>query len=135
MAFDSEFSVFKDNNSIQRLGIRWGGIAGDGVQAMGVLFSKYLNKLGYFSFGFPGTQSTIRGGHIWYHTEFSVTDFDFYDRSCDILIAFNSQTLDIHLPDLKRKAILLINSDTDKINKGAMKVIVLTGNFIETNGE
>ena len=116
MAFDSEFSVFKDNNSIQRLGIRWGGIAGDGVQAMGVLFSRYLNKLGYFSFGFPGTQSTIRGGHIWYHTEFSVTDFHFYDRSCDILIAFNLQTLDIHLPDLKKKGILLVNSDTDTID-------------------
>ena len=117
MTFDSEFSVFKEKKSIDRIAVRWGGIAGDGLQATGVLFSKYLNKLGYFSFGFPGTQSTIRGGHIWYHIEFSSKKFEFFDRTCDILIAFNSQSLDVHLSDLKKKGILIINSDTDSIDK------------------
>ena len=114
MTFNSEFSVFKDN-PISRIGIRWGGIAGDGLQATGVLFSKYLNKLGYFSYGFPGTQSTIRGGHIWYHVEFAPSEFSFFDRTCDLLIAFNDLSLDVHLTDLKRNGILIINSDTDSI--------------------
>lgn len=118
MTFDSTFSVFKIiPSNIERIGIRWGGIAGDGLQATGVLFSKYLNKLGYFSIGFPGTQSTIRGGHIWYHTEFSSTKFEYFDRTCDILIAFNNQSLDVHLRDLKKKGILIINSDTDTIEE------------------
>lgn len=136
MAFDSEYSVFKGANDlndfpIQRIGIRWGGIAGDGLQATGVLFSKFLNKLGFFSYGFPGTQSTIRGGHIWFHTEFSHTDFKFYDRSCDILIALNALSLEVHLPDLKKKGILIINSDTDSIDNykeliDAHEIVVLT---------
>ena len=70
MTFDAEYSVFKESKTIQRIGIRWGGIAGDGLQATGVLFSKFLNKLGYFSYGFHGTQSTISGGHILYHLEY-----------------------------------------------------------------
>ena len=43
MTFDAEYSVFKDHTKFQRIGIRWGGIAGDGLQATGVLFSKFLN--------------------------------------------------------------------------------------------
>ncbi len=133
MTFDSEYSVFKgeENSQIERIGIRWGGIAGDGLQATGILLSKFLNKIGFFSFGFPGTQSTIRGGHIWFHTEFSNTEFSFFDRTCDVLIAFNSQSLVVHLRDLKKKGILIINSDTDTIDDykesiDSKEIIVLT---------
>lgn len=64
MNFDVNESVF-DYKTIDRLGIRWGGVAGDGLQSVGLSLAKYLIKVGYFSFGFPGTQSTIRGGHIY----------------------------------------------------------------------
>ena len=51
--------------------MRWGGFAGDGLQSTGILLQKYFNSLGYYVQGFPGTQSTIRGGHVWQHVEIS----------------------------------------------------------------
>ena len=121
LKFNSIESVFANSNNtmniINRIGIRWAGIAGDGLQSMGIMFAKYLNQLGYFAIGFPGTQSTIRGGHIWYHLEFSDEKFHFYDRTTDILVAFNEQALDVHLSDLKKKGILIINSDLINVLK------------------
>ncbi|MFV2016462.1 MAG: 2-oxoacid:acceptor oxidoreductase family protein, partial [Candidatus Heimdallarchaeota archaeon] len=99
------------------IGIRWGGIAGDGLQSMGISLAKYFNKLGFFSIGFPGTQSTIRGGHIWFHLEISDDSFHSYDRTSDILIALNEQSVEIHLTDLKIGGILIINSDTTSTEK------------------
>ena len=121
--FDSENAVFKDSTTFNRIGIRFGGEAGSGLQSIGVLLSKLLNKLGYFSYGFPGTQSTIRGGHIWYHLEFSDKEFFFYDRTCDMLIAFNKQSLDIHLRDLKPNGILILADDIEKSEQHQLEII------------
>lgn len=107
-------SIFKSKDKIHRIALRWGGIAGDGLQSTGVLFSKYLNQLGYFSYSFPGTQSTIRGGHVWMQTEFASSSFASFDRSIDFLIALNDQTLDVHLPDVKSHGIVLV--DNGKVN-------------------
>jgi pyruvate/2-oxoacid:ferredoxin oxidoreductase alpha subunit len=59
------------SSSIDRFAIRFGGAAGDGLQSTGRLLQKYFNRLSYYVQGFPGTQSTIRGGHVWQHVEFS----------------------------------------------------------------
>ena len=105
----SDFS--STNNSLEshenfRLALRWGGVAGDGLQSTTLLFGKYLSRLNYFINIFPGTQSTIRGGHVWTHLEFSSRKFYSFDRHVEILVAFNEQTLDVHLKDLKQNGLL-----------------------------
>ncbi|MHA1977338.1 MAG: 2-oxoacid:acceptor oxidoreductase subunit alpha [Candidatus Hodarchaeales archaeon] len=113
MISDTEYPL-KDSSregEYNRFSLRWGGAAGDGLQYIGLLLQKYLNRIGYFVQGFPGTQSTIRGGHVWQHVEFATKQIRSFDRPLDLLIAFNSVTLDVHLQDLKKNGFLIFNSD------------------------
>jgi 2-oxoglutarate ferredoxin oxidoreductase subunit alpha len=107
----------------ERFSLRWGGAAGDGLQYIGIILQKYLSQIGYYVQGFPGTQSTIRGGHVWQHVEFAARRFGSFDRPLDLLIAFNSITLDVHLQDLKKDGFLIYNSDmkTNKDYKAKIK--------------
>jgi 2-oxoglutarate ferredoxin oxidoreductase subunit alpha len=109
--------------SYGRLSLRWGGSAGDGLQSTGILFQKYLNRLGFFSEGFPGTQSTIRGGHVWQHVELSTEQIYNFDRKLNVLVALNPDTLDIHFRDVKSPGFLFYNSDTITIENFQQKEI------------
>ena len=73
------------NQKIDRFSMRWGGFAGDGLQSTGILLQKYFNSLGYYVQGFPGTQSTIRGGHVWQHVEISSSMMHSHDRKLNLL--------------------------------------------------
>jgi 2-oxoglutarate ferredoxin oxidoreductase subunit alpha len=113
--------------SNNRLSIRWGGSAGDGLQSTGIVFQKYLNRLGYYVEGFPGTQSTIRGGHVWQHVELSSEAIHSFDRTLDILVALNPETVDVHLRDVKTSGFLFYNSDSiswEKHNHGGQNINV-----------
>ncbi|MHA2099505.1 MAG: 2-oxoacid:acceptor oxidoreductase family protein, partial [Candidatus Kariarchaeaceae archaeon] len=100
---------------IPRFGLRIGGAAGDGLQSTGLLIQKYLNRLGYYTLGHPGTQSTIRGGHVWHHVEFSSTEITSFNRKLDLVVALNTQSMEIHLGDIHDGGFLLINSEIVKI--------------------
>ncbi len=95
---------------LERLAIRWGGAAGDGLQSTGLLIAKYFNSQGYSVHGVPGNQSSIRGGHIWYHIEIGSDKVQNYDNWTDILVALNELTVEEHLDDLKTDGILLYNN-------------------------
>ncbi len=103
----------KSDNLVSRFALRWGGAAGDGLQSTGLLFQKFLNKIGYFVLGFAGTQSSIRGGHVWQHVEFSSESISSFDKSLNLLIALDSLTLGVHLKDIKQNWFLIYNSDID----------------------
>ncbi|MCY3410684.1 MAG: 2-oxoacid:acceptor oxidoreductase subunit alpha [Candidatus Heimdallarchaeota archaeon] len=110
----SEFHV---SQKIKRFSMRWGGQAGDGLQSTGNLIQKYLNRLGYHLYGFPGTQSTIRGGHVWQHIEFSSSPLSYFTRRIDLLIAMQPIALKVHLRDIKDGGLLVINSDKVQLDE------------------
>lgn len=105
-----------------RFALRLGGAAGDGLQLAGLLFQRFFNRLGYYVFGFPGTQSTIRGGHVWQHVEFSSDPLHSFDRPINLLVAFNTETLEIHLRDIKQNGLLLVDSDRVNIQDFAAEI-------------
>ena len=94
----------------------WGGQAGDGLQSAGLTLSKYFNRLGYYVHGVPGTQSTIRGGHIFQLIVISTNPIHSHNRQLDMIIAFNTQTLEVHLPNLKHNGCLIYNSEEVEIS-------------------
>ena len=102
-----------------RFSMRWGGEAGDGLQSTGTLLQKYFNKLGYHVQGFPGTQSTIRGGHVWQHVEIAAEKLLSHDRPLDLLIALNDETLKVHARDMKDGGMIIYNSS--KISSDDLK--------------
>ncbi len=94
-----------------RFAIRLGGTAGDGLKSTSLVLQKFFNRLGYYVHGFHSVQSTIRGGHTWMQAEFSSKPVRSIDNPVDLLFAFNSATLDIHLQDVKINGFLFYNSD------------------------
>src|SRR3990172_2714915 len=99
------------DRQLSRYALCWGGQAGDGLQSAGTILAKFLNSVGYYVHGVPGTQSTIRGGHIWEQIEFSTDKIYCHDRQLNMLVAFSDQTLTVHLRDLIPGGILIFNSD------------------------
>jgi 2-oxoglutarate/2-oxoacid ferredoxin oxidoreductase subunit alpha len=89
--------------------LRWGGAAGDGLQSIGLLFGKYLNKHGYFMHGTPGNQSSIRGGHIWYQIDISNDEILNTDNQLDMIVALNDESVETHIDELKPQGILMYN--------------------------
>jgi len=119
----------KNLQLFNRFSMRWGGFAGDGLQSTGLLLQKYFNKLGYYVHGSPGTQSTIRGGHVWQHVEINTTPFSSFDRPLDLLVALNSETIDVHGRDMRPTGVILYNADnvsssdlSTYIEKGIMAI-------------
>lgn len=112
----SEGNFLTKEAKLTRLSIRLGGFAGDGLQSTGNLIQKYLNRLGFFVRGFPGTQSTIRGGYVWQQVDFSVENFYSYNKKIDVLIAFKEVAIEVHQRDLKTNGILIYNSDSIKLD-------------------
>ncbi|MHA2251153.1 MAG: 2-oxoacid:acceptor oxidoreductase subunit alpha [Candidatus Kariarchaeaceae archaeon] len=112
----------KISESKSRFAMRWGGVAGDGLQSTGLLIQKYFNRLGYYVHGFPGTQSTIRGGHVWQHIELSSKQIPSYDQVLDLLVGLNNQTLEIHLKDIKNDGFIIYNSDKVKIEDFSIEI-------------
>ena len=111
------------SSSLIRYAIRIGGVAGDGLQSTGSLLQKYFNRLGYYVVGHPGTQSTIRGGHVWQHVEISSQEIFSFDRPLNFLIALSEETLEVHLRDMKENSYVLINADKVKIEKFHQELI------------
>lgn len=94
---------------MDKIAIRYGGAAGDGLQSTGLHFGKYINSLGYYFNGVPGNQSAIRGGHIWYHMEISSEKNPNVDNLIDILVALHQQALDVHLEEVRPGGIIIYN--------------------------
>ncbi len=95
---------------LKRFAMKWGGAAGDGLQSTGLLITKYFNTLGYSVHGYPGNQSAIRGGHIWYHIEISSENFATADNVVDMIVALDANSVGIHLNEIKPNGVLIYNN-------------------------
>jgi len=88
-----------------------GGAAGDGVKEAGINLARLLSSLGYYvfvSFEYP---SLIRGGHNFCRISFS-TEKIFNDHTTvDILLALNSETIELHKKELNKNALIISEKD------------------------
>jgi len=91
---------------IRTIGI--GGAAGDGVREAGLHLAEIFNRLGYQSFLSFSYPSLIRGGHNYSRLSVS-TEKVWGDHSeIDVLIAVNSESVKLHLHELKPGAIVFV---------------------------
>ncbi len=91
------------------LAVRVGGAAGQGVKSVGKLIQKYLQKLGFHTFGYLGYPSLIRGGYNFYQIDFSPRPLETSKSKAEIFIPLNSTTLERAKPFLTPKTIVLID--------------------------
>jgi len=78
--------------------ISWklGGEAGSGVLTAGLIFSKIFARKGYFVVDNNEYPSLIRGGHNTYTVRISSSEIFSINKSINILIALNKETVELH---------------------------------------
>jgi len=79
-----------------------GGEAGQGIQTISNILSKFFYRIGYFVFTIESYQSRIRGGHNY--SLIRVSDVPIYaidDEKINILVALNSETIELHKDQVK----------------------------------
>lgn len=102
------------------------GAAGQGVQSAAAILGKTLIRLGYHVFTTQDYQSLVRGGHNFMRIRFSDGPLTAERRRTDFLLALNSQSLDIHLPDLNDNGLALcLTQDAGEVNDPRLRALPL----------
>lgn len=97
--------------AINRMTIRIGGAAGDGVESSGVGFCKALARGGLHIFGLPDYYSRIRGGHNFYSIRVSDRSLYSHAEPVHILLALTEETIPRHKDKLATGGIIIYDSN------------------------
>lgn len=90
-----------------------GGEAGQGVQSVGFLLAKAFARGGFHIFADQDYESRIRGGHNFFRVRVKDSDVQAIAEPLDMLIALNSESIDLHKKELAKRGIIIF--DTQKV--------------------
>src|SRR6476620_2410758 len=122
----------QQTRDIDRVTIRFAGDSGDGMQLAGSQFTRTSAVFGNDISTVPDIPAEIRApqGSLPGVSAFQVSfsSFDIYTPGDvpDVLVAMNPAALKVHLPELPRGGILLVN--TDEFNAANLKKAGYTEN-------
>ncbi|MGC8691685.1 MAG: 2-oxoacid:acceptor oxidoreductase subunit alpha [Thermoplasmata archaeon] len=107
--------------------VRIGGQAGDGSLATGELLSRYLRRDGYYVATDKDFPSRIRGGHTSYAIRGSEKKIYSIHDKIDVLLAFDDDSLKLHLEELDSGGALIYDSSKTRItlDRNDIKIIGL----------
>ncbi len=89
-----------------------GGEAGQGIQSISYILSKYFYRVGYYVYTVEDYQSRIRGGHnfsLIRVSEKPILGID--DPYIDILIALNNETIELHRREVKEDGYIICDEE------------------------
>lgn len=98
----------------QNLSWKIGGEAGFGIKSAGMMLAKIFMKTGYETFDYTEYPSLIRGGHNTYQVMIDINEVNSVTYSVDILVALNKETIDKHLGELSRGAVVIYDQEKIK---------------------
>ncbi len=84
-----------------------GGQQGEGIESTGEIFSKALNRLGYYLYGYRHFSSRIKGGHTNNKIRVSTSQVRSVSDDLDILVAFDQETIDLNFYELHDQGIVI----------------------------
>lgn len=87
-----------------------GGQQGDGFSSSGETFALGLNRLGYHIYGYFTNSSRILGGHANYRVRISSESRLANADQLDILIAFDKETVEINIDNLRNGGVVLCDT-------------------------
>lgn len=88
-----------------------GGAAGQGMDTLSSTLSKILQRRGYQIFTLQDYMSRVRGGHNFFQIRFSDKEVHTHREDLDGIIAFNQETLDLHIARLNEDGFILADED------------------------
>jgi 2-oxoglutarate ferredoxin oxidoreductase subunit alpha len=89
------------------LNIVVGGEAGQGIQTIGLVLGKMMTRAGFHVFADQDYESRIRGGHNFFRVRISDREICSHFSKIDILVALNTQTIEIHRSEMKESSIIV----------------------------
>ena len=129
-------------NKKRSINIKIGGQAGTGVKITGLVLTKTLSRNGLATFAYQEYPSLIRGGHNTFQVHTSANPVYSQIRKVDILIAFDSQTIELHQKELTQGSLIIYDPEMVKVtarNKGQYlalplrKISLEEGNVLMAN--
>lgn len=91
-----------------------GGEAGQGIQTISVIMSKFFLRSGYYVFTEQSYQSRIRGGHNFTQVRVSTEPILSPDDGIDILMALNEDTINLHKGEVSPNGIIIYDNELIK---------------------
>ncbi|MCA1203716.1 2-oxoacid:acceptor oxidoreductase subunit alpha [Priestia flexa] len=92
---------------VKQLSWKVGGQQGEGIESTGEIFSTALNRLGYYLYGYRHFSSRIKGGHTNNKIRVSTTQVRSVSDDLDILVAFDQETIDVNVHELRQGGIVI----------------------------
>lgn len=96
------------------LTIRISGEAGQGMQTIGIALCQIFKKAGFHIFANQDYMSRIRGGNNFFQLRISDKPLDTLREKCDITVALDKASVDIHRKDVATGGIIVL--DKKKFN-------------------
>ena len=93
----------------QSITVKIGGEAGFGIMSSGSMLARAFARHGYFVFTLNEYPSLIRGGHNIVTVRVATEKFSSLDRSLDILIALNKETVELHKNELAKGTVVVFD--------------------------
>ncbi|MBP1754879.1 MAG: 2-oxoacid:ferredoxin oxidoreductase subunit alpha [Firmicutes bacterium] len=87
-----------------------GGAAGQGIETTAAILQKFFTNSGYHVFAVRDFMSRVRGGHNFTLLRISKDNVYSHSLKLDGIVAFNEETVQLHLPELKPDGFLLCDS-------------------------
>jgi 2-oxoglutarate ferredoxin oxidoreductase subunit alpha len=111
--------------------ITWklGGEAGFGIMTSGLIYAKTLARAGLNVFDNIEYPSLVRGGHNSYQVTASANTLFAHHPSVDILVALNQQTIDLHIDELNKHAVIIYDGDQQKLDPAKYAATLLSVPF------
>jgi len=94
-----------------KIALKIGGAAGQGVKTSGYILTKALKDLGHWTFSYSEYPSLIRGGHSTFQINIDERKIHSVTAKIDILVALNIETIKLHYKEIKESGILLCDND------------------------
>ncbi|WP_035319118.1 MULTISPECIES: 2-oxoacid:acceptor oxidoreductase subunit alpha [Metabacillus] len=95
---------------ISQLSWKVGGQQGEGIESTGEVFSIALNRMGYYLYGYRHFSSRIKGGHTNNKIRVSTTQVRAISDDLDILVAFDQETIDVNVYELRKGGLVIADS-------------------------
>lgn len=102
----------KDNTK-NRLLIRIGGEAGQGLETLGQMLAKALVRSGYEVLTTQSAMSRIRGGHNYFSILMGLEPLLGPAEDVDLLVAFTIDSVSLHQDTLKEQGLILVSQDME----------------------
>ncbi|MFC7372247.1 2-oxoacid:acceptor oxidoreductase subunit alpha [Fictibacillus iocasae] len=92
---------------IEQLSWKVGGQQGEGIDSTGEIFAMALNRMGYYLYSYRHFSSRIKGGHTNNKIRVSTYQTRAVSDDLDILIAFDQETIDVNLHELREGGVVI----------------------------